>query len=103
MFYLFTGKQPVSADKTADLYACTNQVGFSSESEFLTLPLSLVHANTINHHLQVRQNPDNAVWFDVGVFKALFSEVSNYYLPADGEQVTSAINSWATNTKEVKI
>ncbi|XP_031591548.2 host cell factor 2 isoform X1 [Oreochromis aureus] len=73
---LQSGKQPVSADKTADLYACTDQV---------------------------RQNPDNAVWFDVGVFKALFSEVSNYYLPADGEQVTSAINSWGTNTKEKKL
>ncbi|XP_039892805.1 host cell factor 2 isoform X1 [Simochromis diagramma] len=73
---LQSGKKPVSADKTADFYTHTDQV---------------------------RQNPDNAVWFDVGVFKALFSEVSHYYLPADGDQVTSAINSRATNTKEKKL
>uniref|UniRef100_A0A3Q4N1K4 Fibronectin type-III domain-containing protein n=1 Tax=Neolamprologus brichardi TaxID=32507 RepID=A0A3Q4N1K4_NEOBR len=73
---LQSGKKPVSADKTADFYTHTDQV---------------------------RQNPDNAVWFDVGVFKALFSEVSHYYLPADGDQVTSAINSRGTNTKEKKL
>ncbi|XP_030576629.1 host cell factor 2 isoform X2 [Archocentrus centrarchus] len=69
-------KQPVSAAKTTDLYAHTDQV---------------------------QQNPDSAVWFDVGVFKTLFSEVCHYYLPADGDQVTSAINSWETNTKERKL
>ncbi|XP_074481386.1 host cell factor 2 isoform X3 [Sebastes fasciatus] len=66
--------QPVSADKTTDFYAHTHQ-----------------------------QNPDEAVWFDVGVFKTLFSEVSHYFLPADGDQATPAISSRPPHTKERKL
>ncbi|XP_044042987.1 host cell factor 2 isoform X2 [Siniperca chuatsi] len=69
-------KQPVSADKTTDLYAHTHQV---------------------------KQNPEEAVWFDVGVFKTLFSEVSHYFLPADSDQATAAISSRPPNTKERKL
>ncbi|AWO97823.1 putative host cell factor 2 [Scophthalmus maximus] len=61
------------SDKTADFYA---------------------HAD------QAQQNPEEAVWFDVGVFKTLFSEVSHYFLPADSDQVTTGVSSRATNTKE---
>lgn len=50
----------------------------------------------------MQQNPDEAVWFDVGVFKTLFSEVSHYFLPADSDQTTAAISSRPPNTKEVK-
>ncbi|XP_034719221.1 host cell factor 2 isoform X1 [Etheostoma cragini] len=64
-------EQPISADKKTDFYAPTHQ-----------------------------QNPDEAVWFDVGVFKALFSEVSHYFLPADSEQETAAISSRPSLTKE---
>ncbi|TDG96890.1 hypothetical protein EPR50_G00233160 [Perca flavescens] len=64
-------EQPVSADKKTDFYAPTHQ-----------------------------QNPDEAVWFDVGVFKALFSEVSHYFLPADSEQATAAISSRSSHAKE---
>ncbi|KAF0029426.1 hypothetical protein F2P81_018531 [Scophthalmus maximus] len=49
---------------------------------------------------QAQQNPEEAVWFDVGVFKTLFSEVSHYFLPADSDQVTTGVSSRATNTKE---
>ncbi|XP_051248745.1 host cell factor 2 isoform X1 [Dicentrarchus labrax] len=63
-------EQPVSADKTTDLYSHTDQ------------------------------NPDEAVWFDVGVFKTLFSEVSHYFLPADSDQTVS---SRPQNTKERKL
>ncbi|XP_038594842.1 host cell factor 2 [Micropterus salmoides] len=66
-------KQPVSADKTTDLYAPTHQ------------------------------NPDEGVWFDVGVFKTLFSEVRHYFLPADSDQATAAISSRPPNTKERKL
>ncbi|XP_030005025.1 host cell factor 2 isoform X3 [Sphaeramia orbicularis] len=52
---------------------------------------------------QVLQNPDEAVWFDVGVFRTLFSEVSHYYLPADNDQATAAISIRPTNTKERKL
>lgn len=52
--------------------------------------------------LVVRQSPDSAAWFDVGVFKTLFAEVGHYYLPADGDQAPSAVSSWERNTKEVK-
>lgn len=52
---------------------------------------------------QVRQNPDEAVWFDVGVFRTLFCEVSHYYLPADNDQATAAISIRPTNTKEKKV
>ncbi|XP_076577969.1 host cell factor 2 isoform X3 [Chaetodon auriga] len=50
-----------------------------------------------------QQNPDEAVWFDVGVFKTLFSEVSHYFVPADGDQASGAISSRASNTKERKL
>ncbi|XP_023278698.1 host cell factor 2 isoform X1 [Seriola lalandi dorsalis] len=65
--------RPVSTDKTADFYTCTDQV---------------------------QQDPDEAVWFDVGVYKTLFSEVSHYFLPADSDQVTTTVSSRPTNTKE---
>ncbi|XP_068572807.1 host cell factor 2 isoform X2 [Cebidichthys violaceus] len=68
-----TESQPVSAEKTTDFYAHTHQ------------------------------NPDEAVWFDVGVFKTLFSEVSHYFLPADSDQATAAISSRPPNTKERKL
>ncbi|XP_029318399.1 host cell factor 2 isoform X2 [Cottoperca gobio] len=44
-------------------------------------------------HARTHQNPDEAVWFDVGVFKTLFSEVTHYFLPADSDQATAAISS----------
>ncbi|KAM6896054.1 host cell factor 2 isoform 1-T1 [Lycodopsis pacificus] len=69
-----TESQPVPADKTTDFYAHAHQ-----------------------------QNPDEAVWFDVGVFKTLFSEVSHYFLPADSDQATAAISSRPPNTKERKL
>ncbi|XP_058480255.1 host cell factor 2 [Solea solea] len=45
-------------------------------------------------------SPDEAVWFDVGVFKTLFSEVSHYFLPADSDQVTSPVSNRLQNAKE---
>ncbi|XP_028287197.1 host cell factor 2 isoform X2 [Parambassis ranga] len=66
-------KQPVSADKKTDVYA------------------------------NPAQNPEDAVWFDAGVFKTLFSEVSHYFLPADGDQVTSAVSSRTQSTKEASL
>ncbi|XP_071358921.1 host cell factor 2 isoform X2 [Trachinotus anak] len=65
--------KPVSTDKTANFYTRTDQV---------------------------QQDQDEAVWFDVGVFKTLFSEVSHYFPPADIDQVTTAVSSRPTNTKE---
>ncbi|XP_070848652.1 host cell factor 2 isoform X1 [Chaetodon trifascialis] len=50
-----------------------------------------------------QQNPDEAVWFDVGVFKTLFSEVSHYFVPADGDQAPGSISSRASNAKERKL
>ncbi|XP_069375510.1 host cell factor 2 isoform X2 [Paralichthys olivaceus] len=32
------------------------------------------------------QTPEEAAWFDVGVFKTLYSEVNHYFLPADSDQ-----------------
>ncbi|XP_059182041.1 host cell factor 2 [Centropristis striata] len=69
-------KEPVPGDKTADIYAQTHQL---------------------------QQSPDGGVWFDVGVFKTLFSEVSHYFLPADSEHATAAISSRLLNTKERKL
>ncbi|XP_062238356.1 host cell factor 2 isoform X2 [Platichthys flesus] len=62
--------KPVSTDKTSDFYA---------------------HAD---------QNPEEAAWFDVGVFKTLYSEVNHFFLPNDGNQVTAAVSSRPPNTKE---
>ncbi|CAF96292.1 unnamed protein product [Tetraodon nigroviridis] len=61
---------PMLADKRADLY---------SDSD---------------------QNAEEAVWFDVGVFKTLFSEVSHYYLPADSDQTSAVTSGRPSNSKE---
>ncbi|KAM4569813.1 host cell factor 2 [Odontesthes bonariensis] len=66
-------KQPASTDKTAD---------------------SCAHAD------QVQKNPGDAVWFDVGVFKTLFCEVGHYFLPAESDQVASAVSGRTPNSKE---
>ncbi|XP_028307202.1 host cell factor 2 isoform X2 [Gouania willdenowi] len=55
------------------------------------------------HTDQVRPSPDDMVWYDVGVFKSLYYEVNYYFLPADGDQVTSAVSSRVSNTKEKKL
>ncbi|CAJ1054482.1 host cell factor 2 isoform X1 [Xyrichtys novacula] len=44
-------------------------------------------------------NPEESVWYDVGVFKTLFSEVHHYFQPADNEQVSSR----TSNTKERRL
>ncbi|XP_076008904.1 host cell factor 2 isoform X2 [Genypterus blacodes] len=49
------------------------------------------------------QSPDEAAWFDVGMFKTLFSEVRHYFLPPDGDQAPATISSRATNSKEKKL
>ncbi|XP_074553929.1 host cell factor 2 isoform X2 [Halichoeres trimaculatus] len=47
-----------------------------------------------------QKNPGESVWFDVGVFKTLFSEVRHYFLPAESEPSTAALSSRTSNTKE---
>ncbi|KAM3587424.1 uncharacterized protein V6R79_004988 [Siganus canaliculatus] len=49
------------------------------------------------------KSPDDAVWYDVGVFKILFSEVNHYFLPGDSEQTSAAIGSRPLNSKERKL
>ncbi|XP_026182888.1 host cell factor 2 isoform X2 [Mastacembelus armatus] len=66
-------KLPAPPDKTGDFYTHTDQV---------------------------QQHPDEAMWFDVGVYKTLFSEVRHYYLPADSDLVAAAMSSRPPNTKE---
>ncbi|XP_077357322.1 host cell factor 2 [Festucalex cinctus] len=55
------------------------------------------------HHQQAEkstdQNAEGAMWFDVGVFRTVFSEVQNYYLPADNNQPTTTLRRPST-TKE---
>ncbi|XP_056131831.1 LOW QUALITY PROTEIN: host cell factor 2 [Lampris incognitus] len=51
----------------------------------------------------VLKEPENLMWFDVGVFKTLFSEVSHYYLPPDSNQGSTASNSRSTSNKERKL
>ncbi|XP_024232844.1 host cell factor 2 isoform X2 [Oncorhynchus tshawytscha] len=45
---------------------------------------------------------DESEWFDVGVFKTLFSEVTHYYLPPEND-IISTIYSRPTNTKEINL
>ncbi|XP_070848653.1 host cell factor 2 isoform X2 [Chaetodon trifascialis] len=59
--------------------------------------------HTVSAEKTTDQNPDEAVWFDVGVFKTLFSEVSHYFVPADGDQAPGSISSRASNAKERKL
>uniref|UniRef100_A0A1A8QUR6 Host cell factor C2 n=1 Tax=Nothobranchius rachovii TaxID=451742 RepID=A0A1A8QUR6_9TELE len=53
------------------------------------------------HTDQGQENQDGAVWYDVGVFKTLYCEVTHYFLPAEGDQLTSAAASRPLNTKEL--
>ncbi|XP_037099589.1 host cell factor 2 isoform X1 [Syngnathus acus] len=46
------------------------------------------------------QNAEGATWFDVGVFRTLFSEVRHYYLPADNNQATATFSGRPAVTKE---
>ncbi|XP_051912115.1 host cell factor 2 isoform X1 [Hippocampus zosterae] len=59
------------------------------------------------HHQQAEktrdQNAEGAMWFDVGVFRTLFSEVQHYYLPADNNQATTTVGSRPSMTKERKL
>ncbi|XP_034019276.1 host cell factor 2 isoform X1 [Thalassophryne amazonica] len=68
-----TEKQPVTAGKPKE---------FSNQTE------------------QVKQNQGAAQWFDVGVFKALFSEVTHYLLPPDNDQTTTPVGNRPPNAKE---
>lgn len=52
-------------------------------------------------YLRASQNPNEVVWFDVGVFRSLFSEVSHYFLPADSDHAAPSINPRSLNIKEV--
>ncbi|CAL8318385.1 unnamed protein product [Lota lota] len=51
----------------------------------------------------VLEKTEDDVWFDVGIFKVLFSEVTHYYLPLDNDQETMATTSRPTNTTERKL
>lgn len=46
----------------------------TTQSERDTLPTPSQHS----------ENTDDSVWFDVGVFKTLFCEVTHYFLPSEG-------------------
>ncbi|XP_057711968.1 host cell factor 2 [Corythoichthys intestinalis] len=46
------------------------------------------------------ESPEGTVWFDVGAFRTLFSEVHYYYLPADDNQTMATLSSRASVTKE---
>lgn len=50
---------------------------------------------------QAKQCSDEAAWFDVGVFKILFSEVRHYFLPAESDQGSTAVSGRLSNTKEL--
>lgn len=49
---------------------------------------------------QVLEKYGEDAWFDVGVFKVLFSEVTHYYLPLDDVQETMATSGRPTSTTE---
>ncbi|XP_061922636.1 host cell factor 2 [Entelurus aequoreus] len=48
------------------------------------------------------QSPEEALWFDVGVFKSLFSEVHCYYLPAENHQVTPSSRPSVTKERRLQ-
>lgn len=50
---------------------------------------------------QVLEKYGEDAWFDVGVFKVLFSEVTHYYLPLDDAPETMATSGRPTGIAEV--
>ncbi|XP_004082919.1 host cell factor 2 isoform X1 [Oryzias latipes] len=49
---------------------------------------------------EAQGSPDSGEWFDVGVFKTLFSEVSRFFLPADSDAVAAVGSSRTPTSKE---
>lgn len=70
----------------------------SSEKEPSTVQGSN-SAQTVGDKTQL--SPDESPWFDVGVFKTLFSEVKHYYLPENDQSTTAT--SRPLNTKEWRL
>ncbi|CAL1568706.1 unnamed protein product [Knipowitschia caucasica] len=52
---------------------------------------------------QCAQGSDTGLWFDVGVFKTLFSEVNHFYLPSDNDQTTAAATNRTISIKEKRV
>lgn len=46
------------------------------------------------------EKPEDLVWYDVGVYKTLFSEVTQYFLPAEHDQGTT-VNTQHSDAKEL--
>ncbi|XP_047430738.1 host cell factor 2 [Mugil cephalus] len=84
-----------AADQNASAAEVSSSVQCTSDKQSVNKS-----TDSYSHTDQVQQNPDDTMWFDVGVFKTLFSEVSHYYLPADNNQAASTVR---INTKERKL
>ena len=70
-------------------------------SRLLVRSFGLIGSEVLSCSFQVQKNPGGSVWFDVGVFRTLFCEVNHFFLPAEGDQVTSAVSNRNPNNKEV--
>ncbi|XP_077449874.1 host cell factor 2 isoform X2 [Stigmatopora argus] len=46
------------------------------------------------------RSPEGTVWFDVGAFRTVFSEVHHYYLPADNHQTVTTLSIQPPVSKE---
>nr|XP_057933576.1 host cell factor 2 isoform X2 [Doryrhamphus excisus] len=91
----FQSSQSVSECNTAEQETTSLQdVSPVKSSNSQVDPQEEQHAAEKTAH----QNSEEALWFDVGVFKTLFSEVLYYYLPAEHHQVT--LSSRSSITKE---
>ncbi|XP_051974921.1 host cell factor 2-like [Xyrauchen texanus] len=52
---------------------------------------------------QQTENAEDSVWFDVGVFKTLFCEVTHYFLPSEGGDLASTLSGRNSADSEWKM
>ncbi|XP_029969862.1 host cell factor 2 [Salarias fasciatus] len=78
----------------------TSAAEVSSSAQQQTDSRTVPRDKTADFYSHSEQNRLDDAWFDVGVFKTLYSEVRHYFLPADGDQVTSAASSRLASVKE---
>ncbi|XP_076153203.1 host cell factor 2 [Alosa pseudoharengus] len=69
-------------------------------------PYSTLYPGSSMDHLSQtpaeEESLEEPVWFDVGVFRTLFAEVTEYYLPPEGEEEALPPPYHFTSSKEVK-
>ncbi|XP_061770583.1 host cell factor 2 isoform X3 [Nerophis ophidion] len=97
----FQSTQSVSECNTEEQ---ENNTSVQQHGNLAKSSISQVEPQAEKHEAEktTHQSPEQALWFDVGVFKSLFSEVHCYYLPAENHQVTPSSRPSVTKERRLQ-